>query len=88
MSETASRYAMLTKLSAQTSSEGRRDLLRQVTSALGRSAEPASEVEFAQLDSVLSTVAQEYSVEVRTEFAPPGRRQRNAVLPVVRKIRL
>jgi uncharacterized protein (DUF2336 family) len=69
MSESASRYAMLSGLSTQTSSEARRDLLRQVTDALGRSATPASDAEFAQLDSVLSTVAQEYSVQVRTEFA-------------------
>jgi hypothetical protein len=59
MSESASRYAMLSGLSTQTSSEARRDLLRQVTDALGRSATPASDAEFAQLDSVLSTVAQD-----------------------------
>ena len=69
MSAAASRYASLTELSAQTSSEGRRELLRNVTDALGRSATPASDAEFAQLDGVLSAVAQEYSVQVRTEFA-------------------
>ena len=62
-----SRYALLTQLSAQTSSEERRDLLRKVTSALGHTEH--SESEFAELDGVLSVVAQEYSVGVRTEFA-------------------
>jgi uncharacterized protein (DUF2336 family) len=69
MTQPAPRYARLAELSAQTSSEDRRELLRTVTDALGRSATPASDAEFAQLDGVLSAVAQEYSVQVRTEFA-------------------
>ena len=67
MSAAQSRYALLTELSAQTSSDQRRDLLRKVTAALGHGAH--SESEFAELDGVLSVVAQEYSVGVRTEFA-------------------
>ncbi len=67
MSAATGRYALLTQLATQTSSDQRRDLLRAVTQSLGQSTH--SESEFAELDGVLSVVAQEYSVSVRTEFA-------------------
>lgn len=43
--------------------------MRRVTDALGNSAQPASEAEFGALDELLSTVAQEYSLRARAEFA-------------------
>ena len=69
MSQTGSRYALLKNLSAGTSSDQRRELLRQVTDALTNNARNPSEAEFAELDQVLSLAASEYSVQVRTEFA-------------------
>lgn len=66
---TSPRYALLQKLSGQSSSEERRELLRQVTEALSQSARPPSDAEFAELDGVLGAVAAEYSLQVRTEFA-------------------
>lgn len=69
MSQAGSRYALLKNLSASTSSDERRELLRKVTDALTNNARQPSEEEFAQLDQVLSLAASEYSVQVRTEFA-------------------
>ena len=64
-----SRFALLKELPNQASSEERRTLLRMVTETLDHPAHPASESEMAEMDRLLSTVAQEYSVQVRTEFA-------------------
>src|ERR1700761_4722547 len=69
MSQAGSRYALLKDLSANTSSDQRRELLRTVTDALTSNARSPSEEEFAELDQVLSLAAQEYSTQVRTEFA-------------------
>lgn len=69
MSQPGSRYALLQNLSGSTTSDQRRELLRQVTDALTSNARAPSEEEFAQLDQVLSLAAQEYSTQVRTEFA-------------------
>jgi uncharacterized protein (DUF2336 family) len=69
MSQAGSRYALLKDLSARTSSDQRRELLRQVTEALTNNARTPSEAEFAELDQVLSLAASEYSTQVRTEFA-------------------
>jgi uncharacterized protein (DUF2336 family) len=63
------RFALLKELSNQGSSEERRALLRLVTETLDQPARLASETDMAALDQLLSTVAQEYSLEVRTEFA-------------------
>jgi len=60
---------MLRSLAGQSSSEERRELLRTVTDALSRQERPPTDAEFAELDGVLSAVAQEYSLQVRTEFA-------------------
>lgn len=57
----------LTELSEQDSSEKRRALLRQVTGALSHATYTPAEQ--AALDDLLGTVAEEYSQEVRTEFA-------------------
>ena len=69
MSETASRFAMLKDLGAQTSSEARRELLRKVTDSLSRPSHVATDAEMAELDHVLADVAAEFSVEARSEFA-------------------
>jgi uncharacterized protein (DUF2336 family) len=69
MAEPASRFALLKNLNDETSSDTRRELLRQVTDALGSQARPPSDAEFAELDQVLAAVAQEYSLQVRTEFS-------------------
>src|SRR5271154_6259275 len=69
MSQAGSRYALLKGLSANTSSDQRRELLRTVTDALTSNARAPSDEEFAELDQVLSLAAKEYSTQVRTEFA-------------------
>lgn len=69
MAEPAPRFALLKGLASETSSEARRELLRKVTDALSQQARPPSDAEFAELDGVLAAVAQEYSLQVRTEFA-------------------
>jgi uncharacterized protein (DUF2336 family) len=69
MSQAGSRYALLKNLTAGTSSDQRRELLRQVTDTLTNNARAPSEAELAELDQVLSLVASEYSTQVRTEFA-------------------
>ncbi len=69
MSKATSRYALLKDLSANTSSDQRRELLRTVTDALTNNARTPSDEEFAELDQILSLAASEYSTQVRTEFA-------------------
>jgi uncharacterized protein (DUF2336 family) len=69
MSHSGSRYALLKNFSTSSSSNERRELLRQVTDALTNNARAPSEAEFAELDEVLSLAASEYSIQVRTEFA-------------------
>jgi uncharacterized protein (DUF2336 family) len=63
-----SRFALLQELSKQTSSEGRRELLRNVTDAL--SLGPcASDEEVAELDQMLALVTREFSSQVRKDLA-------------------
>jgi uncharacterized protein (DUF2336 family) len=69
MSQAGSRYALLRNLTAGTTSDQRRELLRQVTDVLTNNARAPSEAELAELDEVLSLAASEYSTQVRTEFA-------------------
>ena len=69
MSDQTPRYALLQKLAGETSSDARRELLRTVTEMLSQQSRTPSEAEFAELDGVLSAVAQEYSLQVRTEFS-------------------
>ena len=69
MSQAGSRYALLKNLTAGTSSDQRRELLRQVTDTLTNNARAPSEAELAELDQVLTLAASEYSTQVRTEFA-------------------
>ncbi|HEX4635013.1 MAG TPA: DUF2336 domain-containing protein [Rhizomicrobium sp.] len=64
-----SRFALLKELPNRTSSEARRDLLREVTENLsGRTGVPSPE-ESAELDRVMASVASEFSTQVRAEFA-------------------
>jgi len=64
-----SRFALLKELSSRTSSEARRELLREVTGSLGSRASVLSGEDAAELDRILASVAADFSVEVRTEFA-------------------
>jgi uncharacterized protein (DUF2336 family) len=66
MSSLAPRFAMLADLDKETSSEGRRELLRRVTDAMAggvHSHDPA------QLDLLLAGVAADYSAQVRADLA-------------------
>lgn len=69
MGDPAPRYTLLQKLNSETNSDARRELLRKVTETLSQNTRSPSEEEFSELDGVLSAVAQEYSLQVRTEFA-------------------
>src|SRR3569833_4770303 len=64
-----SRYALLQEQAAPHTSEERRELLRKVTDALSQTARAPTDEEMSALDGVLSQAAQEYSLQVRTEFA-------------------
>jgi len=64
-----SRFALLKELPNRTSSEARRDLLREVTESLsGQGGAPSAE-ETAELDRIMASVASEFSTQVRAEFA-------------------
>jgi len=64
-----SRFALLKDLPGRTSSEARRELLRQVTEGLsGRGGVPSAE-DTAELDRVMASVASEFSVQVRAEIS-------------------
>ena len=62
-----SRFALLNELPNRASSEARRELLREVTEALSGSAPSAEEA--GELDRIMASVAADFSVEVRMEFA-------------------
>ena len=66
MSDHAPRFAKLAGLSNQTSSEGRRELLRQVTEHLSSA---GSDGDFAGFDQLLTAVASDYSSQVRADLA-------------------
>ncbi len=84
MSLEPSRFALLANLPKETSSEGRRDLLRKVTDALLAGNQGQSNEDHAALDELLSAVATEYSTRVRAEIAHIVART-NA--PIVRTVR-
>jgi uncharacterized protein (DUF2336 family) len=63
-----SRFALLRELSKQTSSEDRRELLRNVTDALA-TGPSASDEEVAELDQMLALVTREFSSQVRRDLA-------------------
>ena len=62
------RFAMLADLAKETTSEGRRELLRRVTEALDPAA-PLAADEVAAFDDVLATIASDYSTQVRAQIA-------------------
>ena len=64
-----SRFALLKELPNRTSSEARRELLREATESLsGRSGTLSAEAN-AELDRIMASVASEFSTQVRAEFA-------------------
>lgn len=65
---TASRFAMLADLAQESTSEGRRELLRKVTEALDPKAGLAEE-DVAEFDGLLSTIASDYSAQIRGQIA-------------------
>ena len=68
MTGSAPRFAMLADLAKETTSEGRRELLRKVTEALDpRAGLDATEV--AEFDGLLSTIASDYSAQIRAQIA-------------------
>ena len=64
-----SHFALLKELPSRTSSEARRELLREVTQALSSREGVPSAAESAELDRILASVASEFSTQVRAEFA-------------------
>ena len=66
MFDPAPRFAKLAELSSQTSSEGRRELLRQVTEQLSSH---GGSSDMAGFDQLLSAVASDYSTQVRADLA-------------------
>ncbi len=67
MSDRAPRFSKLADLSRQTTSEGRRELLRQVTEHLSHGA--GSQTDIAAFDELLTSAAADYSVQVRADLA-------------------
>ena len=68
MTISVSRFAMLADLAKETTSEGRRELLRKVTEVLDpKGSLPAEEA--AQFDGLLATVASDYSSQIRAQIA-------------------
>jgi uncharacterized protein (DUF2336 family) len=68
MSTHTPRFAMLADLAKETSSEGRRELLRKVTEALDPAA-PLAGDEIGHFDDILATIASDYSTQVRAQIA-------------------
>jgi uncharacterized protein (DUF2336 family) len=67
MAHHAPRFARLADLAKQTTSEGRRELLREVTEALGQSSR--SDADLAGFDNLLTVVASDYATQVRADLA-------------------
>ncbi len=65
---TVTRFAMLADLAKETTSEGRRELLRRVTEALDPAA-PLAADEITAFDDVLAAIASDYSTQVRAQIA-------------------
>jgi len=64
-----SRFALLKDLPNRTSSEARRELLREVTQSLSGRDGALTGAETADLDRIMASVASEFSTQVRAEFA-------------------
>lgn len=68
MSEHAPHFAMLAGFAQETSSEGRRELLRKVTEAISAGGADGGEM-VSGLDQILASAAADYSSAVRAEIA-------------------
>ena len=64
-----SRFALLKDLPNRTSSEARRELLREVTQSLSGRDGALTGAETADFDRIMASVASEFSTQVRAEFA-------------------
>jgi uncharacterized protein (DUF2336 family) len=64
-----SRFALLKELPNRTSSEARRELLREATESLSSRSGALSPEANAELDRIMASVASEFSTQVRAEFA-------------------
>jgi len=67
MSGLAPRFSILADLSKETSSEGRREILRKVTETFDQT--NATDDTLTSLDELLASVAADYSTQVRAELA-------------------
>ena len=67
MSQPAPRFAKLAELANQRTSEGRRELLREVTEAMGQTVRP--DTDLAAFDHLLTVVASDYSTQIRADLA-------------------
>jgi uncharacterized protein (DUF2336 family) len=65
----APRFALLTDFANETSSEGRRELLRTVTDVLLHAKHDDTDTDLSAFDEILSAVASDYSKQVRIEIA-------------------
>src|ERR1019366_7421940 len=63
-----SRFAMLADLAKETTSEGRRELLRKVTEALDPSTAMGA-AEIAEFDEIVAAVASDFSAQIRAQIA-------------------
>ena len=68
MTSTTPRFALLADLAKETTSEGRRELLRKVTEALDPKSGLADE-EVVEFDGLLAAIASDYSTQIRAQIA-------------------
>ncbi|MGZ5988221.1 MAG: DUF2336 domain-containing protein, partial [Rhizomicrobium sp.] len=88
MSIQAPRFAMLADLAKETSSEGRRELLRKVTDALVADNQNFTAGDHVVLDELLCAVASEYSTRFRAEIAQLVARSNAPIVQTVRQFAL
>lgn len=69
MSELAPHFSLLADLPKEASSEGRRELLRRVTEAISQNQKIDGDDTLTALDTLLASVAADYSLAVKAELA-------------------
>lgn len=69
MTFAAPRFAMLAELEKETTSQGRRELMRRVTEALDPASAPIGDEEIGEFDTLLAAVASDYSTQMRVQIA-------------------
>ncbi len=79
---------MLTDLAKETSSEGRRELLRKVTDALAADNQNSTADDHVVLDELLCAVASEYSARARAEIAQLVARSNAPIVQTARRFAL